>query len=296
MSTPARPVVAVVTAHHQLEGAGFGVFRPFPTAAFELLDPFLLLDEMEPVDHEPGQAQGAPDHPHRGFETVTYLLEGEFEHRDSMGNHGVIGPGGIQWMTAGDGVVHSEMPSRRIQTDGGRVHGFQLWVNLPASAKRITPKYQGLDADDLAIVEGDGWTVRVVAGSMLGAEGPAVTHTPIAYAHLTVQPGAELRIEAADDHSAGIYGFKGSGTVGPDATDLPRRTLAVFERVAGDLVVAVPADAEEALDALVLTGRPLDEPVARYGPFVMNTRDELVEAVEDFQAGRMGRIAATGTV
>ncbi len=294
MPAPTRPVAAIVPASHQLEGAGFGVFRPFPSAALDLLDPFLLLDEMEPVDHQPGQAQGAPDHPHRGFETVTYLLEGEFEHRDSMGNHGVIGPGGVQWMTAGDGIVHSEMPSRRIQTEGGRVHGFQLWVNLRAADKRATPRYQSLDADDLTRVEGDGWTALIVAGSMFGAEGPAETRTPIAYAHLTLQPGTELHIQTPDDHQAGIYCFAGSGTVGADATELPLRHLAVFDRVPGDLVLGVPAGSDGPLDALVLIGEALDEPVARYGPFVMNTRDELIEAVEDYQAGRMGTIAAAG--
>ncbi len=195
---------------------------------------------------------------------MTYLLEGEFEHHDSMGNHGVIGPGGVQWMTAGDGIVHSEMPSRRIQTEGGRVHGFQLWVNLRAADKRATPRYQSLDAADLTRVSGAGWTARIVAGSLFGATGPAETRTPIAYAHITLEPGTELLIEAPDDHHAGIYCFAGSGTVGADH------------------------------EALVLTGEALNEPVARYGPFVMNTRDELIEAVEDYQAGRMGTIAAAG--
>ena len=289
-----RPLVAVVPAQHQHEGAGFGVYRPFPVAGFDQLDPFLLLDEMEPVDHAPGEARGAPDHPHRGFETVTYLLEGEFEHRDSMGNHGVIGAGGIQWMTAGDGIVHSEMPSRRIRTEGGRVHGFQLWVNLPIEAKRVRPRYQSLDADEVTTVVGDGWVARIVAGSMLGADGPAETRTPIGYAHVTVEPGCELRIPVPDDHQGGIYVFAGAARVGPDRDALPTRSLAVFARGPGDLRVEVADDAPGPLDALVLTGRPLDEPVARYGPFVMNTRAELVEAIEDFNAGRMGRIAATG--
>jgi hypothetical protein len=289
-----RPVAGVVAARHTLEGAGFGVFRPLPAPGLDLLDPFLLVDEMEPVDHAPGTAQGAPDHPHRGFETVTYLLEGEFEHRDSMGNHGTIGPGDIQWMTAGDGVVHSEMPSRRIQTEGGRVHGFQIWVNLPAADKRTTPRYQSLDADRLPTVEGDGWRARIVAGTMLGATGPAATHTPIGYGHVTLEPGAAVTIPVPADHNAGVYVFRGAATVGSPPTAVPERHLAVFGRDPGALVLSVPADATGPCDALVLTGRPLDEPVARYGPFVMNTREELVEAFDDFQEGRMGAIAATG--
>ena len=194
----------------------------------------------------------------------------------------------------GDGVVHSEMPSTRIQTEGGRVHGFRVWVNLPADAKRIAPNYQGLEPSELTVVEGDGWTARVVAGELLGGVGPATTHTPIAYGHLTVEPGATVDVDVADDHVAGLYAFRGAGSVGPEDTTLQSRALAVFDRGRGGLRVRVADDAIEPLDALVLTGRPLGEPVARYGPFVMNTRDELIEAIEDFQAGRMGHIAATG--
>ena len=289
-----RPVAGVIPAVHTLEGAGFGVFRPLPAPGLDLLSPFLLIDEMEPVDHPPGLAQGAPDHPHRGFETVTYLLEGEMEHRDSMGNHGLIGPGGIQWMTAGDGVVHSEMPSRRIQTEGGRAHGFQIWVDLPLADKRTTPRYQSLDAHRLTTADGDGWNARVVAGELFGVRGPAETHTPIGYAHVTLRPGARVEVPLPADHNAAIYAFAGSGTAGVPSTALPERHLAVFERSEGDLVLAVPPDADHPLEALVLTGKPLDQPVARYWPFVMTTRAELLEAVEDYQAGRMGTISADG--
>ena len=292
----ARPVSTVVPAHRQLEGAGFGVYRPFPSRGLDLLDPFLLLDEMEPVVHAPGQAKGAPDHPHRGFETVTYMIDGEFEHADSMGNRGVIGPGDIQWMTAGDGVIHSEMPSLRIQTEGGRVHGFQIWVNLPAADKRTPPRYQSLRASELGRAEGTGWTARVIAGSMLDADGPATTHTPIGCAHVTIQPGASVSIDVPDEHHAGIYAFGGRGAVGPAGTPLPLRHLAVFDRVPGTLEATVPTDSAVPLDVLVLTGRPLDEPVARYGPFVMNTRQELIEAFDDYKNGRMGSIAPAGRV
>ena len=185
----ARRVDRVVPAASTTEGGGFEVFRPFPGPAVDWLDPFLLLDEMAPNRHEPGEAVGAPAHPHRGFETVTYVLRGEVEHRDSAGNHGLIGPGDVQWMTAGDGIVHSEMPSTRMQTEGGIGHGLQLWVNLPAALRRTTPRYQALTASDIPTASGDGWTAEVVAGSMLGVHGPAETHTPIGYAQLTVSPG-----------------------------------------------------------------------------------------------------------
>ncbi len=287
---PYRKVTGVAAATHTLEGAGFEVARPFPTAALAMLDPYLLLDEMGPTVYEPGEAQGAPDHPHRGFETVTYMLDGEFEHQDSQGNHGTIRPGDVQWMTAGDGIVHSEMPSRRVQTEGGRVHGFQIWVNLPREHKRATPRYQSLVADDLATVAGDGWSAKIIAGSLLGTAGPAATHTPIGAAHLTISPGGRVEIPLPSDNSGGIYAFSGGGEVGEPGVELPERSLAVFERGEGSLVMSVPDDAAEATEALVLTGQPLDEPVARYGPFVMNTREELIEAFEDFSAGRMGSI------
>ena len=290
-----RPVVAAVPATYAIEGGGFGVYRPFPTQALPLLDPFLLLDEMEPTHHEPGEFKGAPDHPHRGFETVTYLLAGEVEHRDSHGGHGITGPGGVQWMTAGDGVVHSEMPSRRLQTAGGTIHGFQLWVNLPRAAKRARPRYQNVDPDQLGRVEGEGWTVRVVAGSLLGARGPASTHTPVTVAHLSVSPGGVVELDADSECNVGLYAFNGSGTLGAGdhgRTGLERRTMAIYEPGQGTITVAVPISASEGLELLVLAGRPLDEPVARYGPFVMNTEAEILEAMRDYQAGRMGRIPA----
>jgi len=291
-----RKVAGVVPATHTLEGAGFEVARPFPTAALDMLDPYLLLDEMGPTVYAPGEAQGAPDHPHRGFETVTYILDGEFEHRDSRGNHGTIRAGDVQWMTAGDGIVHSEMPSSAIQVHGGRVHGFQIWVNLPRADKRATPRYQSITAPDLTTVDGPGWSAKIIAGSLLGVEGPAATHTPIGAAHIVIEPGGSLEIDLAAGHTAGVYAFVGSGVVGAERTPMPERSLAVHARGEGSLLVAVASDAPDNLEALVLTGRPIGEPVARYGPFVMNTRDEIVEAFDDFQAGRMGAIPASGSV
>jgi redox-sensitive bicupin YhaK (pirin superfamily) len=292
----ARPVARILPAMRTIEGGGFEVFRPFPTSALDNLDPFLLLDEMAPKFHEPGEFVGAPDHPHRGFETVTYILKGEVEHRDSAGNHGVIGAGDVQWMTAGDGIVHSEMPSERMQTEGGFAHGLQIWVNLPRDLKRATPKYQALPKDELTSVSGDGWTANVVAGSMLGGQGPAETNTPIGYAQVTIQPGTELHIPVSDGHTSAVYAFEGAGTVGDTAETFAANHLAVFERTTGDIVLAVPADAESPFGVIVLTGEPINEPIARYGPFVMNTRDELEEAFDDYNAGRMGSIPAVGTV
>ena len=290
-----RPVRAIVPAARTLEGAGFVVYRPFPTAQLDLLDPFLLLDEPEPSLLPPGAAVGAPDHPHRGFETVTYILEGEVEHRDSLGSHGIIGPGEVQWMTAGDGIVHSEMPSARLQTEGGRSHGMQLWVNLPRSLKRTTPRYQSIGADALGVVTGDGWTAKVIAGTLLGATGPASTHTPIIYAHLTLQPGSIVRFEIPAEHNVGLYAFGGIARVGEPASGLDAQQLAVFEPVAGGIVITVADDADGTFDAMLLSGQPLNEPVARYGPFVMSTQAEIAEAIADYQAGRMGVIAATGS-
>lgn len=290
-----RSVTGIVPATHTLEGAGFEVARPFPTAALDMLDPYLLLDEMGPTVYAAGEAQGAPDHPHRGFETVTYILDGEFEHRDSRGNHGTIRSGDVQWMTAGDGIVHSEMPSRAIQEQGGRVHGFQIWVNLPRDLKRSTPRYQSITAPEIPTVEGDGWSARIIAGNLLGADGPAATHTPIGAAHIVVEPGNSIEIDLAPDHTGGIYAFAGSGVVGADRTPLPERSLAVHAQGEGALLVAAPGNSPKNLEALVLTGRPINEPIARYGPFVMNTRDELVAAFDDFRAGRMGSIAPAGS-
>ncbi len=287
-----RAIKNIFTAARQQEGAGFWVNRPFPTANLDMLDPFLLLDEMGPETFAAGEAKGAPDHPHRGFETVTYILEGEFEHKDSTGGHGVITAGDVQWMTAGDGVVHSEMPSDAMQQKGGKLHGFQLWVNLPQAKKRVPPRYQPLDQKNIALIERDGWQVRLLAGSLLGVDGPAATHTSIIYAHVTVQPGAIASFEAPATYNCGLYVFAGSANVGESNALLEKQQFVSYERAAG--AIEIEAKSDEPFEALFMGGEPLNEPVARYGPFVMNTRAELQEAVEDFNAGRMGKIAPEG--
>lgn len=289
-----RNVSQVVAAHRQLEGAGFAVYRPFPSTSLEMLDPFLMLDEKEPTDYQPGEAKGAPDHPHRGFETVSYVLEGETEHMDSLGNQGVIRKGDVQWMTAGDGIIHSEMPSQKIRTGGGRVHGFQLWVNLPAIHKRATPRYQAITADQIPVVEGDGWRAIVIAGEVLGARGPAGTHTPICYSHITLTPTGSLELELPGDHQIGLYVFNGAGLFGAKQTRVQEHEMAVFEPGDGTVHLSAAHPCSDT-EILLMAGRPIGEPVARHGPFVMNTEAEVFQAMKDYEAGRMGKIVPTGT-
>jgi redox-sensitive bicupin YhaK (pirin superfamily) len=289
---PSRPVRTVVTAHRQTEGGGFIVRRPFPSATLPLVDPFLLLDEMGPVDYRPDEAVGAPDHPHRGFETVTYMLDGEFEHADSAGSRGRLKPGDVQWMTAGAGVVHAEMPAARIRQEGGRVHGFQLWVNLPARDKMIPPRYQeipsaripsGASADGLA-------RVRVIAGEALGARAAIETRTPIAYQDWTLSPGARVVQPVPAEYEVCVYLFGGSAVLGDDGTEVGDGQLALFGPGSEVTLRCAPGAAGPAR-LLLLAGVPLREPVARYGPFVMNTEAELRQAFSDYRSGKLGRIA-----
>jgi redox-sensitive bicupin YhaK (pirin superfamily) len=289
-----RETSQIVTAHRQLEGGGFVVRRPFPGEQLDSVDPFLLVDEMGPVDYAPGEAVGAPDHPHRGFETVTYVLEGEMEHEDSAGHRGRLGPGDVQWMTAGAGIVHSEMPSRRIREQGGRVHGFQVWVNLPRHDKLVRPRYQEHSRDKLPQAQtADGKAqVRVIAGEALGARAVIATHTPIVFQDWTLQPGADVALPFAPEMRMLAYVFEGSARVGANGDLVREGQLAILGQ--GDAVRL--AGSEEPGRVLLLGGIPLREPVARYGPFVMNTRAELVQAFADFESGKMGEITRTAQV
>jgi redox-sensitive bicupin YhaK (pirin superfamily) len=286
-----RQVTQVIDSVRTLEGAGFMVRRPFPTAGLDHLDPFLLLDEMGPMELGPGQAEGAPDHPHRGFETVSYVLDGEMVHADSQGNAGRLAAGDVQWMTAGDGVVHSEMPSERMQREGGRMHGFQIWVNLPARDKRMRPRYQEVPAAGIPTatspLEQDGGKtrVRVIAGESLGKKAVIDTRTPIAYLHFTLAPGARHTQALPAGFNVIAYVFRGSVTTG--GKRVSDGQLAVFGP--GETIELA---ADEPTELLLLGGAPIREPVARYGPFVMNTRAELEQAFADFRSGRMGRISA----
>jgi redox-sensitive bicupin YhaK (pirin superfamily) len=289
-----REVTRVVTAHRQQEGAGFIVRRPLPSRGLELADPFLLLDEMGPADYAPGEAVGAPDHPHRGFETVTYMLDGEFEHEDSAGHRGLIRAGDVQWMTAGAGIVHSEMPSRRIREQGGRVHGFQIWINLPARLKMARPRYQEVPGSRIPeAASADGLArVRVIAGEALGAAAVIDTSTPIVYQDWTLAAGADVTVPLARDRDALAYVFGGAALLGDEPRAVRDGQLALFG--AGDSVrLRAPHDAREPARLLLLAGVPLAEPVARYGPFVMNRQEELLEAFRDYESGRMGEITRT---
>jgi len=289
-----REVVSVVTAHRQREGAGFTVRRPFPSATIEQADPFLLIDEMGPTDYRPGEAIGAPDHPHRGFETVTYVLEGAFEHEDSAGHRGRIAAGGVQWMTAGAGLIHSEEPADRIKREGGRIHGFQIWVNLPRALKMTQPRYQEVSADGIPTGRSaDGLaSVRVIAGRALGAEAVIDTHLPITFQDWTLQAGADVTAEVDEGLNALVYVFEGSVRVGAGGMRIAEGQMAQL----GDGGLLRLQGDEGTARFLLLAGKPLNEPLARYGPFVMNTRDELLEAMDDFRSGRMGEITRTAQV
>jgi redox-sensitive bicupin YhaK (pirin superfamily) len=287
-----RTVARIVDGVEMLEGEGFLVHRPFPSRALPHFDPFLLLDEMGPKEYGPGEAKGAPDHPHRGFETVTYMLEGAFEHKDSRGHQGKIGPGDVQWMTAGDGVIHSEMPAHQFREQGGKLHGLQLWVNLPRADKRMTPRYQEVPARRIPVANTrDGKvSVRVIAGAALGAQAVIETRIPILYLHFTLQPGASFTQPVPAEENVFAYVLSGEGKFGTAGSGAGPSQMVLF-RKDGD-GVQITNDGREPLEFLLLGGKPLGEPIARYGPFVMNTIEEVQEAFEDYRAGRFGRIAS----
>ncbi|HVU51019.1 MAG TPA: pirin family protein [Polyangia bacterium] len=288
-----RPVARVVTAHSQTEGGGFVVRRPLPSPGLTHADPFLLIDEMGPVTYGPGEAVGAPDHPHRGFETVTYVLEGEMEHEDSAGHRGALRPGDVQWMTAGAGIIHSEEPSKAMRERGGRVHGFQIWVNLPARLKMTRPRYQELPAARIpGAASADGRArVKVIAGEALGVSAAIETHTPIVYQDWSLDEGADVTLPLAAEQRALVYAFEGAVTVGDgdSAQTIRGGQLAILGDGDGLRLRGAPGGGR----LLLLAGVPLREPVARYGPFVMNTPDELETAFHDYQSGRMGEITRT---
>ncbi len=291
-----RPVLAVTTAPSGFEGEGFPVKRAFAGVDKAALDPFIHMDQMGAVEYAPGEPKGTPWHPHRGFETVTYMIDGIMEHQDSTGGGGVIQDGATQWMTAGSGILHIETPPEHLVVSGGLFHGIQLWVNLPAAQKWVHPKYQDITAAKVSLLTSDdgGALVRVIAGELAGHPGPGVTATPISLIHATVSPGAQLVLPWRPDFNALVYVLSGRGSVGAERRPITGGQLAVLG--AGDLLTLTAGDAQDshtpALDVLVLGGQPIREPVMQYGPFVMNTKAELVQAFEDFQAGRMGTIPA----
>jgi len=284
----ARKILQIITSQSTVEGGGFKVRRPFPTQHVDHIDPFLLLDEMGPADYAPHKAVGAPSHPHRGFETVTYLLSGAMVHEDSIGTRAVIKPGGVQWMTAGSGVIHSELPTDDMMALGGRMHGFQLWVNLSADRKMIPPRYQGYDADELAQTKlPNGGLLKVVAGTVLGVTGPVETTSPMTYAHAAMQADETIEWIPDASHTALVHVFDGEVTVNDQK--VVSGQMVVFERSTGAVKISTDVANVKSAQVLILGGAPLNEPVVRYGPFVMNTRQEIVDAVNDYQNGVLVR-------
>ncbi|WP_369234528.1 pirin family protein [Streptomyces sp. R21] len=292
----ARPVLAVTTAPSGFEGEGFPVRRAFAGINYKYLDPFIMMDQMGEVEYAPGEPKGTPWHPHRGFETVTYIIDGIFDHQDSNGGGGTITNGDTQWMTAGAGLLHIEAPPEALVMSGGLFHGLQLWVNLPAKDKMMPPRYQDIRGGQVQLLStpDGGALLRVIAGELDGHEGPGITHTPITMVHATVRPGAELTLPWREDFNGLVYVLAGRGTVGTDRRPVHKGQTAVFG--AGSSLT-VRADEQQDgnepdLEVVLLGGQPIREPMAHYGPFVMNTQAELQTAFDDFQKGRLGTIPA----
>lgn len=273
-----RKVRSIIPTRTTLEGGGFKVRRP--AAMGSLMSPFLLLDEMGPTDYGPGEAVGAPWHPHRGFETVTYLLAGEMEHEDSVGSKGTLSPGDVQWMTAGKGIIHSEMPTSKMIAKGGLIHGFQIWVNLLAKDKMIEPRYQEISSNESNIAEKEGVWARVIAGECLGVESSIDTMIPITMIHVKMDKGSKLEKSLQDDLNCMIYVFKGSIDIGWMTVD--DGSLALLSKGS-----TIEVKAQEESEYLILAGPEINEPIARYGPFVMNTQQEIRQAIDDYNRGRL---------
>jgi len=291
-----RPVISVTSAPSGFEGEGFPVRRAFAGVDRRYLDPFIHMDQMGEVEYAPGEPKGTPWHPHRGFETVTYMIDGTFQHQDSIGGGGIITNGDTQWMTAGGGILHIEAPPEELVASGGLFHGIQLWVNLPKADKMISPRYQDIGSSSVVLLSSPdgGALLRVIAGDVGGHAGPGSTHSPMSMVHATVSPGAQVEIPWPKEFNALVYVLGGDGTVGTGLEAIRTGQLAVL----GDgnsLTVAANTSQDSrtpSLDVLVLGGRPIREPVYAYGPFVMNTREEVAQAFEDYQAGRLGSIPA----
>ena len=289
-----RPVLGVSTGPTGYEGEGFPVRRTMAGVPYKYTDPFIMMDQMGEVDYAAGEPRGTNWHPHRGFETVTYLIDGQFIHQDTHGGGGVITEGATQWMTAGAGLLHIETPPEKLVEDGGLFNGFQLWVNLPATEKWTAPAYQPVEAADLLLLasEDGGALLRVIAGNVDGHVGPGSTHTPITLLHASIASGGRLSLPWQPTYNALAYVYAGSGIAGPEGHPISAGQLAIFG--AGDRIT-IAADARQdsrtsSLEVLLLGGEPINEPMVHYGPFVMNTRDELVQTLEDYQKGKLGII------
>lgn len=291
-----RRVKSVTRAPSGFEGEGFPVRRAFAGVDLRDLDPFIHLDQMGEVEYAPGEPKGTPWHPHRGFETVTYMIDGIIEHSDSNGGGGSITDGDTQWMTAGAGILHIETPPEHLVVSGGLFHGFQLWVNLPREKKLAEPRYQDLRADTVALLASPdgGALLRLIAGDLAGHTGPGTTYTPMTQIHATLSPGAGLSLPWRTDFNGLLYVLNGDGVVGAERRPMGMGQLAVYGP--GDVLTVQADQAQESrsptMDVLILGGLPIREPVAWMGPFVMNTREEVAQAFRDYQAGRLGSIPA----
>ncbi|MFN8228513.1 MAG: pirin family protein [Mycobacterium sp.] len=291
-----RPVRSVTTGPRGHEGEGFPVVRAFAGVSAAALDPFVHMDQMGEVEYLPGEPRGTDWHPHRGFETVTYMIDGRFAHQDSHGGGGLITDGATQWMTAGSGILHIETPPAELVESGGTFHGIQLWVNLPRADKFAAPRYQSIEGGEVRLLASPdgGALVRVIAGQIDDHAGPGATHTPITLAHATIEPGAQLNLPWNREFNALVYVLSGRGSVGPVGHPIQQGQLAVLGP--GDRITVAAEGAQDsnrpALEVLLLGGKPIREPVFQYGPFVMNSKAEVIEAMEDFNAGRFGSIPA----
>ena len=284
----AKRLLRIVRSTPAQVGDGFEIRRGMPGPGIQAINPFLVLDHAGPTRVEPSdRPRGVDEHPHKGFETVTVLLQGEIEHRDSAGSSGLLRPGDVQWMTAGSGLVHEEKHGADFTREGGTLELVQLWVNLPAVRKSTPPDYQDIRSEDIPTVElpEGGGSARVIAGELNGTIGPARTFTPVALQELRLNPGVELTIRRPDGHTTGLYGIRGAVELA-EGEVLHEGELAGYD-VDGDHITLRPLEESR---ILLLGGEPIDEPVASYGPFVMNTEEEIRQAIADYRAGKMGRL------
>lgn len=289
-----RTVNKLIDSITTTEGAGFIVHRPFPTSAFSDFDPFLLLDEMGPMNLKSGEAKGAPDHPHRGFETVTYMLSGNFEHKDSQGNFGLLNPGDVQWMTAGSGVVHSEMPGKEITEKGGKLHGLQLWINLPRKDKMTKPYYQDIESSKIPIVHlpNEKGQVKVISGKFKETNSVINTKIPILYLHITLEAGGNVQVPVNRDFNIFAYVLNGEGTFDEkEKQKAGNGQMVIFNKDGESISINASKDIKDKFQIVLIGGIPINEPIARYGPFVMNTQQEIYQAIEDYRNNRLGKIS-----
>ncbi len=291
-SSRSRSISQIIKSETTQDGEGVTLNRSFPNNLLSEFDPFLLLDEIGPTDLIPGKQKGFPDHPHRGFETVTYLLEGKFEHKDSQGHTGIINSGDVQWMTAGSGVIHSELPEKEFSKYGGKLHGFQLWVNLPKSNKMMKPRYQEIPRSKIPTVttEDGNVIVKLIAGESLGSKAVIDTITPIMYMHFKLESGSSIVQPIPKEYNVFAYIIKGKGIVERNNNNkiIERGNLVIFDKYGKEVYIKAVEDSKIPLELLLIGGIPIREPIARYGPFVMNTQQEIYEAIEDYRNGQLG--------